>query len=94
MWKVRAWKTQLESPNLGEVEGGHRMLPYLQAYKKKKNGQKSEESENPQHTNNMEWSPSKLDFWELADPKESSEALFAQTRSKPMDYKERILSVR
>ena len=30
-----------------------------------------------------------LDLWELADPMASSETLFAQTQSKPINYKEK-----
>ena len=41
------WRSQLELPDVGEVEGAHRMLPYLQTYKKKGNDQKSERLENP-----------------------------------------------
>ena len=47
-----------------------------------------------QHTNGIKSRPSTLDLWELIDPTISSETLFAQTQSKPINYKEKILTVR
>ena len=38
----------------------------------------------------MELKPSTLDLWEIVDPKAPSEALYAQPRPKPIDYKNRI----
>ena len=52
------------------------------------------ETDFPQHTYCMESSPSTLDLWELTDPMASSETFFDQTRSKPINYKEKVLSVR
>ena len=43
----------------------------------------------PQHTYCMEPSPRMLDLWESADPMASFETLFAQVRSKPINYKEK-----
>ena len=47
------------------------------------------ETDFSQHTYCMKLSPSMLDLWELADPMASSETLFAQTQSKPVNYKEK-----
>ena len=44
----------------------------------------------PQHTYCMDPSPNTLDLWELADPMASSETLFTQAQSKPINYKKKI----
>ena len=52
------------------------------------------ETDFPQHTYCMEPSPSTLDLWELVDPMAPSETLFAQARSMPINYNEKVLSIR